>query len=72
MGLHKLKKLKLAGIMKNFDLRNEEVIRNNYSYQEFIEILISDEISNRQINSNQKRISKTKSPPIQDLKGIQF
>jgi len=70
--LMKLRDLKLSGIIKSFDLRVEEAIKNNYSYQEFFEILISDEVSNRQINSNQKRISKAKFPQHKTLEEYNF
>lgn len=70
--LGKLKDLKLSGIIKSFDLRVEEAIKNNFSYQEFFEILINDEVSNRRINSNQKRISKAKFPWHKTLEEYNF
>ncbi|WP_272480961.1 hypothetical protein [Caldicellulosiruptor morganii] len=36
----KLKALKLSGIIKSFNLRMKKAIKNNYTYQEFFEILI--------------------------------
>ncbi|MEZ0537297.1 IS21-like element helper ATPase IstB [Caldicellulosiruptoraceae bacterium PP1] len=70
--LVKLRDLKLSGIIKSYDLRVEEAIKNNYSYQEFFEILISDEVSNRQTNSNQKRISKAKFSQHKTLEEYNF
>ena len=70
--LGKLKDLKLSGVIKSFDLRVEEAIKNNFSYQEFFEILINDEVSNRRINSNQKRISKAKFPWHKTLEEYNF
>jgi len=70
--LGKLRDLKLSGIIKSFDLRVEEAIKNNFSYQEFFEILINDEVSNRRINSNQKRTSKARFPWHKTLEEYNF
>lgn len=58
--LSRLKNLKLSGIIKTLDTRNEEALANNLSYMEFFELLINDEVTNRQINENKKRIHKAK------------
>lgn len=70
--LGKLKELKLSGIIKNYDMRVEEALKNNYSYQEFFEILISDEISNRRENSNYKRVNKARFPQHKTLEEYNF
>lgn len=36
----KLKALKLSGISKTFDIRNDEAIKENLSYVEFFELLL--------------------------------
>lgn len=52
--LSRLKQLKLSGIIKTFKTRNEQAIKENLSYLEFFELLLSDEISNKQNNSIKK------------------
>ncbi len=47
----KLKALKLSGIVKTIETRNEEALKDNISYMEFLELLINDEVLNRQNNS---------------------
>ncbi|URZ00529.1 ATP-binding protein [Clostridium felsineum] len=58
--LSKLKSLKLSGIIKTLDLRNEEALANNISFMEFVELLLNDEVINRQTNENKKRIHKAR------------
>jgi hypothetical protein len=56
--LLKLKQLKLSGIAKTIDMRNEQALKDNMSYMEFMELLISDEFNNRQNNAIKKKSSK--------------
>ena len=70
--LSRLKQLKLSGIIKTFETRNEQAIKENLSYVEFFELLLSDEISNRQNNSIKKRMNKAKFPQIKTLEEYQF
>ena len=70
--LSRLKQLKLSGIIKTFETRNEQAIKENLSYVEFFELLLTDEISNRQNNSIKKRMSKAKFPQIKTLEEHQF
>ncbi|WDC83379.1 IS21-like element helper ATPase IstB [Caloramator sp. mosi_1] len=58
----RLRDLKLSGIIKTLDVRNEEALKNNLSYMEFFELLINYEVLNRQNNSNIKRTSKARFP----------
>ncbi len=53
--LSKLRQLKLSGVVKSLETRNEQKIKEKLSYMEFIELLISDEITNRQNNSKYSR-----------------
>ncbi|OPJ56228.1 P-loop NTPase family protein [Alkalithermobacter paradoxus] len=48
--------LKLSGMVKNFDIRNEEAIKSNLSYIEFFELLLRNEVLSRWNNGNIKRI----------------
>lgn len=50
--LARLKELKLSGVIKTLDTRVEEAVRNSLSYQEFIELLVNDEVMNRAGNAN--------------------
>lgn len=56
----KLKALKLSGISKTFDIRNDEAIKENLSYVEFFELLLNDETSNRIANARAKKMHNAK------------
>ena len=60
--LSKLKDLKLSGIAKTLDARNEEAIKENLSFMEFFELLLNDESTNRVANARMKRLTKAKFP----------
>jgi len=40
-----LRNLKLSGIAKTLEVRNEQAIREKLSYMEFLELLIEDELA---------------------------
>jgi DNA replication protein DnaC len=56
----KLRKLKLAGMVKSIESRNMFAIENKASYIDFMELLIEDEHVNRISNSFSKRLNKSK------------
>ncbi|WP_459893769.1 IS21-like element helper ATPase IstB, partial [Desulfothermus okinawensis] len=56
----KLINLKLSGIAKSLESRNQYAIEKGLSYLEFFELLLEDEVINRQNNSFKKRFSKSK------------
>jgi len=68
----KLKKLHFSGIIKTADMRIEQAIREKLSYQEFLEILINDELINRTNNGNQKRMQQAKFPQIKTIEEFNF
>jgi len=68
----KLKNLKLSGVVKTLETRNEEAIKEELSHLEFLELLLSDEFSNRQNNSVKKRMSKAKFPWYKTLEDYNF
>lgn len=70
--LSRLKDLKLSGIIKTIETRNEQAIKDNLSHMEFLEILLSDEVLNRQNNGMKKRLSKAKFPQSKSLEEYQF
>ena len=72
MILSRLKQFKLSGIIKTLDTRNEQAIKEELSYMEFLELLLSDEFSNRQNNSIKKRLAKAKFPQHKTLEEYQF
>ena len=56
----KLKEFKLSGIYNSIEERINYAKEKNMSYQEFIELILEDEHSNRRDNSYKKRYYKTK------------
>lgn len=70
--LSRLKDFKLSGMIKTLDTRNEQAIKENLSYIEFIELLLSDENMNRQTNGQKKRFQKAKFPQCKTLEEYQF
>ena len=68
----KLKALKLSGIAKTFDIRNDEAIKENLSYVEFFELLLNDESSNRIANAKSKRLHSAKFPNHKTIEAYNF
>jgi len=56
----KLRDLKLAGVVKSIELRNQYAQDNKLSYIEFLELIVEDEYANRLANSYKKRFTKAK------------
>jgi DNA replication protein DnaC len=56
----KLRNLKLAGVIKSLENRNNYALENKLSYIEFLELIVEDEYANRMANSYHKRFSKAK------------
>ncbi|RLJ01689.1 MAG: AAA family ATPase [Candidatus Aenigmatarchaeota archaeon] len=52
--------LKLAGIAKSLEIRNQFALENQLSYIDFLKLLIEDELTNRQTNSFKHRFQKSK------------
>lgn len=67
-----LSQLKLAGIIKTADVRNQEAVKSNLSYVEFLELLIEDEISNRKDNSFKKKLYRAHFPYTKTLEEFDF
>ena len=68
----KLKALKLSGIAKTFDIRNDEAIKENLSYVEFFELLLNDESSNRIANAKSKRLHSARFPNHKTIEEYNF
>ena len=70
--LSRLRDFKLSGVIKTLDTRIEEAIRNKLSYEEFIELLLNDEFTNRLTNANRKRFQSAKFPQHKTLEEFNF
>jgi len=64
--------LKLSGIVKSLDVRNEYAIENQLSYIDFLKLLIDDEYANRRSNSYNKRLNKSKLDTAKTLDAYDF
>ena len=51
-----LRRLRMPGMIENLDLRIKEATEGNYSYLEFFQLLVQDEIANRETNNLAKRL----------------
>jgi DNA replication protein DnaC len=67
-----LRNLKLSGIAKTLEVRNEQAIKEKLSYMEFLELLIEDELANRKDNSYKKRFQKAHFPFTKTLEECDF
>ena len=54
----RLKSMYLSGIAKSLDMRIEQAIREKFSYTEFFELLLADEVGNRTNNGNIRRMQR--------------
>lgn len=68
----KLTNFKLSGMVKTLSTRNQYAIENRLSYLEFLELLLEDELSNRQNNSFKKRFGKSKLDSSKTLSSYDF
>lgn len=68
----KLRDLKLAGMVKTIESRNNYAIENKASYMDFMELLIEDEHVNRLSNSFSKRLNKSKINTQKNLDSFDF
>lgn len=51
-----LKRLRMPGMIETLDLRIKEATDGNYGYLEFFQLLVQDEIANREANNLAKRL----------------
>ena len=54
----RLKLLRLSGILESLELRLEQARSTNLGYQEFLELIVQDEIERREANSLNQRLKK--------------
>ena len=67
-----LKDLKLAGMAKTLDVRQTEATERKLSYGCFLELLLEDEKSNREVNSFKKRKTKARLPYNKTIEDYDF
>lgn len=68
----KLRELKLAGIVKSLESRNQYALEKKASYIDFLELLIEDEHVNRKSNSFSKRLNRSKLETQKDIDSFDF
>ena len=68
----RLKSMQLSGIAKACDMRIEQAIREKLSYQEFLELLLADEVSNRANNGNIRRMRMAHFPGQKTIEEFDF
>jgi len=69
---NKLKRFKLSGVAKSLESRNKYAIEKGLSYLEFLDLLLEDELINRQSNSFKKRFNKSKLDSSKILSSYDF
>jgi DNA replication protein DnaC len=70
--LKRLSNFKLSGMAKTLESRNEYAIENKLSYLDFLELLLEDEMVNRQSNSFKKRFAKSKLDSYKTISAYDF
>lgn len=70
--LKKLTTFKLSGIVKSLESRNQYAIEKGLSYLEFLELLLEDELINRQSNSFKKRFGRSKLDSLKTISSYDF
>jgi DNA replication protein DnaC len=70
--IQRLNQLKLSGIKKTLESRNEYALKNRISYIEFLELLIEDEVNNRLSNSYRKKYQQSKLERTKELSNFDF
>lgn len=67
-----LGELKLSGMAKSLEVRNEYAISERLSFIDFLSLLLEDEFSNRRDNGYRKRLSKAHFPARKTLEEFDF
>jgi DNA replication protein DnaC len=67
-----LKTFKLSGIYQNFETRLAYAEKEQLSYVQWLELLLEDEVSNRQSNRYQKNLLKAKMPAYKKIEDFDF
>jgi len=67
-----LRELKLSGMAKTLEVRNEYALSERLSFIDFLSLLLEDELSNRRENGYRKRLSKAHFPARKTLEEFNF
>ena len=68
----RLREFKLSGIYNSYEERIKYAQSKSLSYEEFLELLLEDEVNNRRDNSYKKRYSKAKFPYSKNIEDFDF
>lgn len=68
----RLRDFKLSGIYNSYEERIKYAINKSLSYEEFLELILEDEVNNRKDNSYKKRYSKAKFPYSKNIEDFDF
>jgi len=67
-----LVELRLSGMAKSFEVRNQYAISERLSFIDFLSLLLEDEFSNRRENGYRKRLSRAHFPARKTLEDFDF
>lgn len=70
--IDRLKTLRLGGITETLDLRIRQAQSDNLGYQEFLEIIVGDEIERREARKLKQRLTKASFEEEKTLEGFNF
>lgn len=68
----RLKTLRLSGLLESLDVRLEQARSSNMGYQEFLELIIQDEIERREANSLNQRLKRASFEEPKSIEEFQF
>jgi len=68
----RLRDFKLSGIYNSYEERIKYATDKSLSYEEFLELILEDEVNNRADNSYKKRYSKAKFPYCKNIEDFDF
>lgn len=67
-----LKKLRLSGVLQTMDLRTRQAVDDSQSYEEFLYLLLSDEIERRESKQLQVRLRRAQFEHDKTLEGFNY
>jgi DNA replication protein DnaC len=68
----KLKHLRLSGMVAVFDVRRQQAVNGKLSYEEFLELLVADELSRRRDRLLDRRLRQARFPEPKRLEDFHF
>lgn len=68
----RLKELKLNACAESLDIRNEEALRDNLSYCQFLELLLEDEFASRNASAYDRRMKGSDLDPSKTIESYDF